>query len=120
MSLTRRQRSVFAKAMLTWQHKLNLGDWRICPVRERTDALCQVRVEYADRLASWTLNGAAWDQQDSSDRGLEEIACHELLHVLLAELSALASSPQTVSLEQIDAAEHRIINTLTPLLVPKQ
>lgn len=117
MKLNRSEAIAFGKLMREWQEKLNLRDWRVSKIRGNADAMCEVHITYEDRLAAWRLGDWAGES-----RGLHELtttACHEMLHVLLAELSALATSDETATTEQVDAAEHRIINTLTNLLVPK-
>lgn len=117
MKLTRSEAIAFGKLMREWQEKLNLMDWRIAKIRGNADAMCEVHITHEDRLAAWRLGD--WADAPRGQRDLSEIACHELLHVLLAELSALATSQVQATTEQVDAAEHRIINTITNLLVPK-
>ena len=117
MKLTRSETIAFGKLMHEWQEKLNLKDWRIAKIRGKADAMCEVHITYEDRLAAWRLGD--WADESRDHHELSTTACHELLHVLLAELSALATSDAQATTEQVDAAEHRIINTLTRLLVPK-
>ena len=116
MKLTRSEAIAFGKFMREWQEKLNLMDWRVAKIRGNADAMCEVHITHEDRLAAWRLGD--WADAPRGQRELSEIACHEMLHVLLSELSALAMSEQQVTMEQVDAAEHRIIQTIINLLVP--
>lgn len=117
MKLNRSETIAFGKLMHEWQEKLNLKDWRIAKLRGNADAMCEVHITYEDRLAAWRLGD--WADESHSPHELSTTACHEMLHVLLAELSTLATSQVRATTEQVDAAEHRIVNTLTNLLVPK-
>ena len=50
---------------------------------------------------------------------LRMLAMHECLHVLLYELyyyTSVKGYPRSILREEVDSAEHRVINTLAPLL----
>ena len=101
-----------------WQDKLNLKDWRIEQHKSKAErgALAQVQRSYPDRLAAWRL-GTDWGAIQLTDYELESTAAHELIHVLLCELVELAL--KKADDEILMAAEHRVVNTLERLLVPK-
>ena len=116
--LTPGEAATFQALMDQWQVDLNLGDWRIENVKQRADdALCDIDPSPADRTAWWRLGDWA-SEAPVTHRKLDEIACHETLHVLLADLAHMALNGHAE--DAVLAAEHRIINTLTQLLVPKE
>jgi hypothetical protein len=78
--------------------------------------MADIKIFVPDRLATWTI-GASWGGTEVNDESLESTALHELLHVLLAELIETAETTGHTQ-DQVWAAEHRIINTLTSLLLP--
>lgn len=56
---------------------------------------------------------------DKTKGKLCTLAMHECLHILLYDLyyyTQVKGYPRSILSEEVDAAEHRIINTLTPLL----
>ena len=117
MKLTRSETIAFGKLMHEWQEKLNLKDWRIAKIRGNADAMCEVHITYEDRLAAWRLGD--WADESRGPHELSATACHEMLHVLLAELSALATSERRATIEQVNAAEHRIIQSCINVMLPK-
>jgi len=102
-----------------WQTKLNLNDWRIVRSSKRVNgAMAQVsKIYLEDRLVSYKI-GSDFGTEGVSDHTLESTAVHELLHVLLYELVELAATPGHTQ-EQLMSVEHRVVNTLEGLLVPK-
>lgn len=99
-----------------WQKKLNLCDWRIVRSKRKTSNMSDIKPLVAHRLATYTL-GADFGGTSVNDHSLEQTAVHELLHVLLADLTEVAATPGYTN-DQLMAAEHRVINTLLTLLVP--
>ena len=101
-----------------WQDRLNLKDWRIEQHRSKAErgALAQIQRSYPDRLAAWRL-GVDWGAIEPTDHELESTAVHELLHVLICEVVELAQKKADDDI--LMAAEHRIVNSLERLLVPK-
>jgi len=109
----------FANYLEQWQTVLNLNDWRIERSAKKASrgVIAQVAHSLPDRLAAWQL-GADWGPLPVTDYELESAAVHELLHVMLAELIAVAQSKPDD--DTMQAAEHRVINTLERILVPKR
>lgn len=110
----------FALRMKHWQAELNLHDWRIerSPRPAGRDALAEVTsMSLKDRLAVYKLGQDFGETKPVSEQSLDEIACHETLHILLHELIEFAKERGS-SPEDIDAAEHRVVHTLVRLLVP--
>lgn len=110
------QSKAFDAFIVMWQKKLNLNDWRIVRSRRKTTNMSDIKPLVAHRLATYTL-GADFGGTVVDDHSLENVAVHELLHVLLADLTEIAATPGYTQ-DQLMAAEHRVINTLLTLLVP--
>jgi hypothetical protein len=111
----------FSMRMKHWQAELNLHDWRIerHPKPASRNALAEVtRMSLVDRLAVYKLGQDFGETKPVSEQSLDEIACHESLHVLLCELIEFCRDKDSKP-EDIDAAEHRVIHTLVRLLVPE-
>jgi hypothetical protein len=99
-----------------WQGELNLKDWRICRgAKPARGAMADMSIDIGARLAVWRL-GKHFGTEPVTEQSLSATACHEMLHVLLADLTAAIETKASPDL--IESAEHRIINTLERLLVP--
>lgn len=108
------QALIFDQAITKWQTILSLGDWRIEAGRTPAkNAMASIEFNQAARLAIYRLGD--FGAEAITDRSLERTAVHELLHVLLHDLIAAASDHRT-SDEQLEAAEHRVINVLERVL----
>lgn len=98
-----------------WQRVLNLGDWRLERGRKQASkgAMAEVECDSGARLAVYRLGefGAEEINADS----LSRTALHECLHVFLFDLVAVASDRNSTP-EQMEVAEHRIINVLERVL----
>ena len=106
----------FAGYIAKWRRELNLMDWRIVRgERPAKGMMAEVSITYPARLAQWRL-GPHFCSDKVTDFTLEATAAHELLHVLLADL--VNAILEKASDDVIEAAEHRIVNTLERLLVP--
>lgn len=62
------------------------------------------------RLAVYRLG--CWGEEKITPESLEKTAVHELLHILLHDLIATAENKNN----DIEAAEHRVVNVLEQLL----
>jgi len=105
---------IFAKCVARWQRILNLGDWRIEKgIKPAKQAMASVEFNDSARLAVYRLGdfGAEKITPDSLDR----TALHELLHIFLHDLMAVATDPKS-SDDDIEMQEHRVINLLENLL----
>jgi hypothetical protein len=111
----------FMMFMRDWQEKLNLNDWRIQRSTKACGAANMAEINKMDmgaRLATYTI-GTDFGSLPVTGLSVEETACHEMLHVFLKELLETAKESQTVTQETLDGVEHRVINVLVGLLVPK-
>jgi hypothetical protein len=103
-----------------WRDRLNLNDWRIEKASKPAGKANMAEVysiSLPDRLAVYRI-GTDFGSKPVTAQSVEEIACHEVLHVFVFELKELIQTG--ASEEVIMAAEHRIVNTLVGLLVPEQ
>lgn len=104
----------FEKYVRKWQQLLSLGDWRI----ERSskiakNAMADVAFDAPARLATYRLGD--WGGEPITPESLEKTAIHELLHVRLHDLIATAQNKEATE-EQLEAAEHAVVNVLERLL----
>lgn len=108
------QALLFDQQMAYWQDKLCLGDWRIeRGLKPAKGAMASVEFNQSARLATYRIGdfGAEKITPDS----LKKTALHECLHVLMHDLIETATDRGS-SPEQIEAAEHRVINVLERIL----
>lgn len=117
MKTTKLQFELFKNDCLAWQKKLGLTNWVIYFYHKK------IEDSYAN--TAWHMSSAAatinlstvWDEgRLYSEKELDRLALHEVLHVLLAQLIAEAEdrfSNQTA----LNIAEHNIIRTLENVLV---
>lgn len=113
-TLSAAQVKEFDEQIRRWQEVLNLNDWRIergtKPARK-----AMASVEYVDdaRLAIYRLGDFAGSE--ITPESISMTALHECLHIFLFDLVSTAQDPKA-NQEQIDVAEHRVINILERLL----
>ena len=108
------QARLFDMYMAHWQAVLSLGDWRIEPGnRPAKNAMASVEVNPPARLAVYRLGdfGAEQITPDS----LKKTALHECLHLLMHDLIDIAAD-RGATPDQLEAAEHRVINVLERVL----
>jgi len=104
----------FALCVKKWQSILNLGDWRIEKgLKPAKQAMASVEFNESARLATYRLGD--FGSEKITPDSLDCTALHELLHVMLHDLLAVAQDPKS-SQDDIDKQEHRVINLLERLL----
>ena len=108
------QAQQFDEYIKHWQRALNLMDWRLernsKPVRA---AMAAMQCDGQARLGSYQLGDFGAANIDSES--LSMTALHECLHVFLFDLISTAQD-RLATPEQLDAAEHRVINVLERVL----
>lgn len=104
--------------VLKWQHRLSLGDWRIERGRKPASKGAMATVEFDEPARLVTYKLGDFGAETINAQSLEKTAIHELLHVFLHDLIAVAQD-RGASPEQLEAAEHRCINVLERLLADK-
>ena len=108
------QALMFDQFVQKWQTTLSLGDWRIeRGQKPAKNAMASVEFNEGARLAVYRLGD--FGAEPITPESLEKTALHELLHILLHDLIDVAGAPRTND-EQLEAAEHRVINVLERVL----
>jgi hypothetical protein len=97
-----------------WQRVLNLQDWRIeRGIKPARGAMASVECDSPARLAIYRLGD--FGAEAITESSLSHTALHEVLHIFLFELIQAAQDPKATP-EQLDSAEHRVINVLERVL----
>jgi hypothetical protein len=105
---------LFAQSVKKWQQVLSLGDWRIEKgLKPAKGAMASVEFTDNARLAVYRLGD--FGAEKITKESLDKTALHELLHIFLHDLMAVATDPKS-SDEDIEMQEHRVINLLETLL----
>jgi len=97
-----------------WQDSLGLHRWRIeRGQKQAKDAMASVEFNDDAKLATYRLGD--FGATPINNKSLSQTALHEVLHVFLHELIAIAQD-RGATPEQLDAAEHGVINVLESVL----
>lgn len=109
------QAKEFAECMRFWQEFLNLQDWRIEPGLKPAPNGAMASVEFNDpaRLATYRLGDFC---RPVTKQLMGWTSLHETLHVLLRDLIVTLQDRSSTP-DQLEAAEHRVINVLEKLLI---
>lgn len=111
---TKEDAELFAQSVKKWQQVLSLGDWRIEKgLKPAKGAMASVEFTDNARLAVYRLGD--FGAEKITKESLDKTALHELLHIFLHDLMAVATDPKS-SDEDIEMQEHRVINLLETLL----
>jgi hypothetical protein len=111
---TQQDAELFAQSVKKWQQVLSLGDWRIEKgLKPAKGAMASVEFTDNARLAVYRLGD--FGAEKITKESLDKTALHELLHIFLHDLMAVATDPKS-SDEDIEMQEHRVINLLETLL----
>lgn len=111
--LTEEEDAEFDLYINLWAERLGLDDWDFYrglgkPKNVMADMVPHYKARYGKyRTGNWTHIAPTSD-------ALEKIACHEVLHVFLAELLVAFNESEDADWQM--SAEHRVINVLTKLL----
>jgi len=108
------QALLFDQCMTFWQEELSLGDWRIeRGSKPAKGAMASVEFNQPARLATYRIGD--FGAEKITPETLRKTALHECLHILTYDLIQTATDRGS-SEEQIEAAEHRVINVLERVL----
>ena len=111
---TAEQAVLFDQYMAHWQTVLSLGDWRIEKGnRPAKNAMASVEVNPPARLAVYRLGD--FGAEAITPASLKKTALHECLHLLTFDLIETAAD-RGATPDQLEAAEHRVINVLERVL----
>lgn len=113
-TLTPDQQKTFDNQMRYWQGLLNLHDWRVERGKKPAkDAMAQVTFDESARLANYSTGD--FGHIEANNETISATALHECLHILLHDLVQVASDRGSTS-DDIEAAEHRVINVLEKVI----
>lgn len=119
MKLTDKHLDKFSQYVAKWQTNLGLIGWYLSVKWEKdeeTDALAYVRAGAKGRVATVYLC-KDWGDHPVTDENLEETAFHELMHIVLADLTSAAEKHAPRSMyNTIQGMEHNVIRTLENLV----
>lgn len=108
------QAKQFDEFVRHWQQLLNLQDWRIeRGIKPARGAMACVECDSPARLAIYRLGD--FGAEAITPSSLSHTALHEVLHIFLYELIQ-AAQDQKATPEQLESAEHRVINVLERVL----
>jgi hypothetical protein len=106
----------FGACVVYWADVLGLSDWRIVvsEIRSKRSVMAEVyKMDLEQRAATIRL-GEDFGHNPVNERSLSELALHECLHIFFHELIQFARDDGCQ--EDIDSAEHRLINVLERVL----
>lgn len=107
------QALAFSEYMKKWQVLFGLMDWRIVLVDKVAPAGIMANVNFDPEARIAAVKLGDWRGTAITDEALESTAIHELLHVLMFDLtSKIPDSPHVDS----GLIEHKIIHVLEKLL----
>lgn len=110
--MTTADQKLFDEAITRWQKTLNLMSWRFEKSTKPTKELADVTIYPVDRLAVYAI-GKDWGSKKPTPETINEIACHEALHVLLRPYQ---EAVKVGGDDVIMSAEHDVIMVLLSLL----
>ena len=113
--VTKKDFELFKKFAEKWIEILGLKDWKFYFDLE----------DIGDNYASYLINREArqvrirvneeWPTEDKNSKCIEEYALHELIEVMIHEMRWMAM--QRFSYDDVDAETHKIVHTLTRVLL---
>jgi hypothetical protein len=108
------QTQQFDEFIKHWQDVLGLGRWRLeRGSKPAKDAMASVEFNDEAKLATYRIGD--FGATPINEKSLCMTALHEVLHVFLHELIVTAQD-RGATPEQLDAAEHGVINVLESVL----
>lgn len=112
MKVTEEQFKLFTKFSEQWRLRLGLTDWDVYYVHKKVDDVyARTNWDNGGRIATITLS-TVWDEiRPLNNRELEKVACHEMLHVALADIVAHGEA-RYITGEGLERAEHTLIRRL--------
>lgn len=120
LPITAAHRKQFERYIFKWQRLLNMMDWRMgLSAAHARGALALVhKMDLGARTGTIRL-AAEWDENNPPDDWyLEQVACHEVLHIFLHEMLQFYSNGGSSEADK-ESSEHRVIQALCALLVPQ-
>jgi hypothetical protein len=113
--MSKKNENKFMQYIYYWQEKLGLKEWSIIKTDKKINALalCTFPRDRSSKLCMVSL-GQYWTIP-ITDKNLNSVACHEMLHVLLYDAMEYARE-RPLDVKGIMEKEHEIVNTLENVL----
>lgn len=113
--LTDEHKHLFVENMKKWQKLLNLMDWRYVKNRKKSREMADVEIFPEDRLVRYAI-GTDTGSLTVTDQLLDQLTCHESLHILLDPLIRAAAASGNIYEPRVMELEHGVIAVLEKLL----
>jgi len=111
MKTTKAQFKEFQERCLYWQNRFGLGDWELSFNHKKLDnAYAQVFRDFSSMEATVEFSTITDNNLD-----INKSACHEILHLVLGDLTARANAYYSESI--IKEEEHGTINRLLKVIL---
>ncbi len=114
MKTTEKDFELFKITCKEWLEKLQLSDWCILYEHKEIGNLGQSTLNEIDGLATITLT-IDFGDDILNDEAIKEVARHECLHILVAELARLAKN-RYITANQVRQAEEHLVLKLERLI----
>jgi hypothetical protein len=111
----------FQGRVLYWAFRLGQVDWQLeiewCKPEDEGNEMAGCRYNGDNKRATITLN-RVWNHEPVTPKALDRYACHEVLHLLFADVIDFANEhcPKGVDANRL---EHSLIRTLENILFDK-
>lgn len=117
MKTTKKQFELFKNECLKWADKFELNGWRFdFFLRDIGNAQALVMRDYEGCVATVKLDiKVTKDDFGSYDQLIKETAKHEMIHILVGNLSELAQS-RYVQRDEIDKSEEELVRKLEKII----
>ena len=115
MKTTQKDFETFKQYCEEWRQKLGVCDWSIHYAHDDSEGTYARTFWKLTDMVSTIQFGKHWDDlRPKTDHEINKVALHEVLHLVMAPLTAEAGARFTTQ-DAIDLAEHRIIRQLENL-----
>lgn len=98
-------------------NEFGLTDWKVYFVHEPFDAMAECRTHDISKFCIIALS-SDWGNQEVTQEGLERVAYHEVIHLLLADIDSLAlraDMSRTSREIELSRAYHAVIRRMENL-----
>jgi len=126
LKVTEREFAYYRQRVLLWIDKFNLKQWQIDFTRIdnpeaglRANCAFSVGGMWATFGFATELSfGVEWPKWPHNKADIDTDAYHEVMELLLAELTIIMTSRFNISEEAVDGAKHRVVATLENVVRP--
>jgi len=122
MRTTKEHLKLFKNRCNYYIKEFGLFDWKVYYTHElwNNDSYADCNIHYSGRVATINLC-THWEELEIKyiNKTIDELAFHEVSHIVLAELCSIASS-KSAKRKDIDSAEHSVIRRMEAVLFNKK